>query len=66
MAFGKYPEAFQDLADSLLPRARSSSCGNEYRQAEFAFKKTLLPDIDRELMKKVQAMQIFRPEDFKF
>jgi hypothetical protein len=26
----------------------------------------LLPDIDRELMKKVQAMQIFRPEDFKF
>lgn len=66
MAFGRYPEAFQDLADSLLPRARSSNCGNEYRQAEFAFKKTLLPDIDRELMKKVQAMQIFRPEDFKF
>jgi hypothetical protein len=63
IAYGKEPEAFQELADRMLPRIRKANCADEYKQVAFAFRKTLLPDIDQELMKKVLEMQILRPED---
>ncbi len=64
MAYGKDPEAFQELADRLLPRIRKANCAEEYKQVAHAFRKTVLPDIDPDLMKKVMEMQILRPEDF--
>ncbi len=65
-AYGKYPDAFQDLADALLPRARRSNCKNEYAQAALAFDATILPKLDKERMAQVLKMPIFRAEDFKF
>jgi Putative metallopeptidase len=65
MAYGKDSESFQDLADRLLPRIRKASCADEYKQVANAFRKTVLPDVDPDLMKKVLQMQILRPEDFK-
>src|SRR5262245_35561555 len=65
LAYGKDPEAFKDLAQAWLPPARQPACAREYRQAENAFRKTILPDIDPVLMKKVQQMKILRPDDSK-
>jgi hypothetical protein len=64
MAYGRDPETFQELADQLLPRARKANCAEEYKQIAHAFRKTVLPDIDPDKMKKVMEMQILRPEDF--
>jgi len=66
IAYGGDRGTFEALANRLLPALRKPNCANEYRQAQIAFRKTVLPDVDIELMKKVQAMQILRPEDFKF
>jgi hypothetical protein len=65
LAYGKDPEAFKDLAQAWLPPARQPSCAREYRQAENAFRKTILPFVDQAQMKKVQQMQILRPDDSK-
>jgi len=64
LAYGKDPVTFKDLAENLLPRARKDHCKEEYDQAELAFKKTLLPRIDRDRMKIVQNMKIFKSEDY--
>jgi len=65
LAYGKEPETFKELAQAWLPAARQPSCAREYRQAENAFRKTVLPYVDQAQMKKVQQMQILRPEDSK-
>jgi hypothetical protein len=65
IAYGKDPETFQELADRLLPRARLAHCAEEYKQAALAFKKTVLPDVDQDMMKEVLKMEILRPEDLK-
>src|SRR5262245_21402214 len=65
LAYGKEPEAFKDLAQAWLPAARQPDCAREYRQAENAFRKTILPNVDQAQMKKVQQMQILRPDDSK-
>jgi hypothetical protein len=65
LAYGKEPETFKDLAQAWLPPARQPSCAREYRQAENAFRKTILPDVDPVLLKKVQQMKILRPDDSK-
>jgi putative metallopeptidase DUF4344 len=65
LAYGKDPETFKDLAQAWLPPARQPSCAREYRQAENAFRKTILPDVDPVLLKKVQQMKILRPDDSK-
>ncbi len=64
LAYGKDPATFQELADRLLPRIRSANCADEYKQLATAFRKTVLPDVDPDKMKKVLEMQILRPEDF--
>lgn len=65
LAYGKDPETFKDLAQAWLPPARQPSCAREYRQAENAFRKTILPDVDPVQLKKVQQMKILRPDDSK-
>jgi hypothetical protein len=64
LAYGAQPAAFQRFVDSnILPAQRAANCGREYRQIERAFAKTVMPHVDQELMKKVQAMQMLRPDD---
>jgi hypothetical protein len=65
LAYGKEPETFKDLAQAWLPPARQPYCAREYHQAENAFRKTILPDVDPVLLKKVQQMKILRPDDSK-
>jgi hypothetical protein len=65
IAYGKEPAAFQELADRLLPRLRKDNCADEYKQAALAFRKTVLPDVDQDMMKEVLKMNILLPDDFK-
>ena len=67
IAYGRYPDAFQDLVDQgLLPRARAQSCGKEYKQIEHAFLKTVMPEIDRAKMEKVRSKKDWlRPDELK-
>jgi hypothetical protein len=65
LAYGKEPETFKDLAQAWLPAARQPHCAQEYRQAENAFRKTILPDVDPVLLQKVQQMKILVPDDSK-
>jgi hypothetical protein len=64
IAYGGDPDTFGDFVDSgWLPPERAQHCADEYRQVDFAFKKTILPFIDQEQMKKVQARQWFLPSE---
>jgi hypothetical protein len=64
LAYGAQPANFQRFVDSnVLPAKRAANCGREYRQIERSFMKTIMPHVDQELMKKVQAMQMLRPDD---
>ena len=63
IAYGGDPEAFKDFVGKWLTKARLETCAHEYRQVRNAFNKTLMPHIDQELLKQVQAMQWIRPDD---
>jgi hypothetical protein len=64
LAYGAQPATFQRFVDAnVLPATRAANCAREYRQIQRAFEKTIMPHVDRELMKKVQAMQILKPDD---
>lgn len=65
LAYGQDPSSFEDLAKQWLPEQRKGNCKNEYQQGMLAFTKTVLPLVDMEQLKKVQSMQILRPEDAK-
>ena len=65
LAYGKDPQTFEELAARLLPLARKQHCANEYQQVAHAFRQTILPKLDAEKMKKVLAMEILQPEDFR-
>jgi Putative metallopeptidase len=66
IGYGADPAAFKDLVDQgLLPKTRADNCGNEYQQVRRAFLKTIMPFVDQDLMKQVQAKQWLRPEDLK-
>ena len=57
---------FQDFVDQgALPKERAGNCAHEYQQVRNAFRRTVLPFVDVELMKKVQATEWLRPDDFK-
>jgi Putative metallopeptidase len=61
-AYGGNPQLFKDFVDQgLLPKVRAIDCGNEYRQIRDAFNRTILPFIDEEARKKVQARDWFKP-----
>jgi len=58
LAYGADPVLFKDLVDKGdLPKERAANCASEYQQIKFAFDKTVLPFVDRNLMKTVQARQ---------
>ncbi len=65
LAYGQDPTSFEDLATQWLPQLRKNNCKYEYDQAFQAFKKTVLPFVDMEQLKKVQSMQILQPDDSK-
>jgi len=66
IGYGGDPETFKDLVDKWLSKDRVASCAHEYQQVRNAFIKTILPHIDQELMKKVQATQWLKPGDGKW
>ena len=64
LGYGAKPATFQDYVDNgFLPKERAADCRNEYERVKSAFARTVLPYIDQEQMKKVQAHQWLRPED---
>jgi Putative metallopeptidase/Protein of unknown function (DUF1036) len=59
IAYGsEYSELFKEFVDKgELPKSRAADCKNEYEQIKAAFAKTVLPFIDQDKLKKVQARQ---------
>jgi Putative metallopeptidase len=66
IGYGGDPATFQDQVDKWLSKDRVASCPHEYQQVKNAFVKTILPHVDQELMKKVQAAKWLRPDDGKW
>jgi hypothetical protein len=66
IAYGGDPETFKDLAAKWLTKARAENCAHEYQQVKNAFVKTVLPHVDQDLMKKVQATKWLRTDDDKW
>jgi hypothetical protein len=64
LGYGGDPDTFKDLADKFL-KTRAPNCAGEYRQVEKAFKKTVLPYIDPELMQQVRSKQWFAASKFE-
>jgi hypothetical protein len=65
-AYGADPQLFRDFVDQgLLPKTRAIDCGNEYRQIRDAFTQTVLPFIDEEARKVVQAQDWFKQPNEK-
>jgi uncharacterized membrane protein len=61
LAYGADPELMKDLPEKdQLPEARRVNCQHEYEQVKAAFVKTVLPFVNRDQMKRVQAMQWLR------
>ncbi|MEA2937611.1 MAG: hypothetical protein QOC56_1115 [Alphaproteobacteria bacterium] len=64
IAYGSDPETFKDFFDKgWIAKSRAERCPQEYEEVRLAFRKTLLPHIDQDLMKKVQERKWLRPED---
>jgi len=66
IGYGGEPAAFQDQVDKWLTKDRVESCAHEYQQVRNAFIKTMMPNIDQDLLKKVQAAKWLRPDDGKW
>jgi hypothetical protein len=55
IGYGADPQLFKDFIDKgWLPKERAEHCGTEYQQVRRAFGKTVLPFINRPLIRKVQ------------
>jgi hypothetical protein len=66
LGYGSDPDTFRDLVQKgFLPKGRAENCAREYREVASAFRKTIMPYIDEDLMKEVQAKRWFRPQDFE-
>ena len=66
IAYGGQPDWFKDMVDAgWLPPERAKNCAAEYQDVKLAFQKTILPFIDQEQMKKVQARSWFGGEELK-
>ena len=56
LGYGGDPQTFKEFVDKgWLPKERAANCAAEYQQIKLAFEKTILPYIDVNLMKQVQA-----------
>jgi hypothetical protein len=66
IAFGHDPESFKDFVQfGWLPRLRAENCADEYRQVELAFRMTVLPHLDPELVRQVRTRRWLLPEDLQ-
>jgi hypothetical protein len=63
IGYGGDPETFKDQVAQWLTPERVASCTHEYQQVRNAFIKTILPSIDQEMMKKVQAQKWLSTDD---
>jgi putative metallopeptidase DUF4344 len=64
MAYGGDAATFKFVVDNnLLPKGRAQRCANEYQEVRFAFLKTIMPHVDQDALKKVQAMEVLKPDD---
>jgi hypothetical protein len=56
LGYGGDPQTFKEFVDKgWLPKERAANCVAEYQQIKLAFEKTILPFIDLNQMKAVQA-----------
>jgi Putative metallopeptidase len=54
MAYGADPKDFGDLVEKgYLPQQRARSCHNEFGEVNFAFQQLIVPQLDKDLTKKV-------------
>jgi hypothetical protein len=66
IASGGQPDWFKDFVESRwLPPERLKNCPAEYQRVKTAFQNTIMPFIDQEQMKKVQAKSWFTGEEVK-
>jgi hypothetical protein len=64
IAYGGHPETFAPIVkQTLLKTSRATTCGREYGELRYAFRKLILPHIDPKELAKVQAMQWAMPKD---
>jgi Putative metallopeptidase len=62
LGYGGDPQTFKEFVDKgWLPKERAASCASEYQQVRFAFAKTIMPFIDQNMMKLVQARDWLKP-----
>jgi hypothetical protein len=62
MAYGRDPKLFGDVVErGYLPESRAETCGDEYMQVDYAFRKLIYPHIDKALLKKVRPKKLMRP-----
>jgi hypothetical protein len=66
IGYGGDPETFKDQVDKWLSKDRVATCAHEYQQVRNAFLKTMMPNIDQDLLKQVQAAKWLRPDDGKW
>jgi putative metallopeptidase DUF4344 len=66
IGYGGDPDTFKDQVDKWLTKDRVATCAHEYQQVRNAFAKTILPHIDQDLLKQVQAAKWLRPDDGKW
>jgi hypothetical protein len=63
IAYGGWPDLFNFLIDDFnLPKDRAEGCRSEYRQLRRSFRQTIMPHVDRELLKLVQAKKDWLPK----
>ncbi len=64
IAFGGDPQTFKDFVQkTLLPKQRADGCAYEYAKLRNAFNKLILPHVDTDLLKLVQARDWLKPDD---
>src|SRR6516164_11429373 len=62
MAYGADPKDFGDLIDKgYLPAQRAKSCHNEFGEVNFAFQQLIVPQLDKDLTKKVLDQEWLPP-----
>jgi hypothetical protein len=67
IGYGGDPERFKDLVEKRwIPKERVDNCKREYEQVRLAFRTTMLPYIDQDLLAKTKVLPWLRPEDGKW
>jgi hypothetical protein len=66
IAYGGAPGIFKNFVDQGdLLSARAENCVEEYRLVQDAFRKTILPHVDQDMMQKVRSTKWIGPEDLR-